>query len=58
MDPRVWEVPGPVVQAQVQTKGAEAGEKAKREEGEEGEGEERTESEGFHGFNNRQRLHL
>ena len=46
MDPRVWEVPGPVVQAQIQTKGAEAGEKAKREEREEGEGEERTESEG------------
>ena len=46
MDPRVWEVPGPVVQTQVQTKGAEAGEKAKREEREEGEGEERTESEG------------
>ena len=43
MDPRVWEVPGPLVQAQIQTKGAEAGEKAKREEGE---GEERTESEG------------
>jgi len=58
MDPRVWEVPGPVVQAQIQAKGAEAGEKAKREEREEGEGEERTESEGFHGFNNRQRLHL
>ena len=46
MDPRVWEVPGPVVQTQVQTKGAEAGEKAKREEREEGEGEERTEREG------------
>ena len=46
MDPRVWEVPGPVVQTQVQAKGAKAGEKAKREEREEGEGEERTESEG------------
>ena len=46
MDPRVWEVPGPLVQAQVQTKGTEAGEKAKREEGEEGEGEERTQNEG------------
>ena len=46
VDPRVWEVPRPLVQAQIQAKGAETWEKAKGEEGEKGEGEERTQTEG------------
>ena len=46
VDSRVWEVPRSLVQAQVQAKGAETGEKAEREEREEGEGEERAQNEG------------
>ena len=46
VDPRVWEVPGPLVQAQIQAKGTKTGEEAEGEEGEEGEGEERTQNEG------------
>ena len=46
VDPRVWEVPGPLVQAQIQAKGTKAGEEVEGEEGEKGEGEERTQNEG------------
>ena len=46
VDSRLWEVPRPLVQAQVQAEGAETREKAQREEGEEGEGEERAQNEG------------
>ena len=46
VDSRLWEVPRPLVQAQVQAKGTETREKAEGEEGEEGEGEERAQNEG------------